>query len=262
MDKQIQPIKINIFLNELFLFPLLILVIFKKEKREKMVQETKKRLIIGLILMLLSLGSILQLTYIDKSEDRELGGGEEDSRYLIYLIKGTGLYASLEALSQDIFQLYLMKENSYLEFIESGKIDPDIYAVESAIGSSAGESISISWGCNDSSEYVIFVSYVDVNGDNRASYRLEYHYMSALGIIVAIPLLILAAWFIISSFYTLKKRSEEEKAIVAKVSKAQIIENGEVKTVNFCSICHKKVAEEAAKCPHCGAFLQWHEDIP
>ena len=227
-----------------------------------MVQETKKRLIIGLILILLSLGSILQLTYIDKSEARELEGGEEDARYLIYLIKGTGIYASLEAKSQDIFEIYLMKESSYLEFIESRKIDPDFYAVESAIGSSAGESISISWGCNDSSEYIIFVSYVDLNGDNSASYRLEYHYMSALGIIATIPLLILAAWFIISSFYTLKKRSEEEKAIVAKVTKAQMIENGEVKTVNFCSICHKKVAKEAAKCPHCGAFLQWHEDMP
>lgn len=244
--------------------PLLIFstFIFKKEKREKMIQETKKRLIIGLILILLSLGSILQLTYVNKSEERELKAGEEDARYLIYLIKGTGLYAYLEALSLDTFEIHLMKESSFLAFIENGKIDATSYAVESAIGSSPGESISISWGCNDSSEYVIFVSYVDENGDNKASYRLEYHHMSAFGIIAAIPLLILAAWFIISSFYTLKKRSEEEKAVVAKASKAQIIENGKVKTVNFCSICHKKVAEEAAKCPHCGAFLQWHEDTP
>jgi len=225
------------------------------------VQESNKRLIIGLILILLSLGSILQLTYIDKSDNRELEVGEEDARYLVYLIKGTGVYASLEALSQDIFEIHLMKESSYLVFIESGKIDPASYAVESALGSSPGESISISWGCNDSSEYIFFVSYQDFDGAG-ASYRFEYHYMSALGIIAAIPLLLLAAWFIISSFYTIKKRSEEEKAIVAKVSKAQIIENGEVKTVDFCSICHKKVAKEAAKCPHCGAFLQWHEAIP
>lgn len=226
-----------------------------------MVQESNKRLIIGLILILLSLGSVWQLTYIDKSEKRELEVGEEDARYLVYLIKGTGVYASLEALSQDIFEIHIMKESSYLDFIESGKIDPASYAVESALGSSPGESISISWGCNDSSEYVFFVSYQDFDGAG-ASYRFEYHYMSALGIIVAIPLLLLAVWFIISSFYTIKKRSEEEKAIVAKVSKAQIIENGEVKIVNFCSICHKKVAKEAAKCPHCGAFLQWHENIP
>lgn len=263
MDKQIQPIKTIIFLIGYSYFSLLIsaFFIFKKEKREKMIKGTKKRLIIGLILILFSLGSILQLTYVNKSEEQELGAGEEDARYLIYLIKGTGLYASLEALSPDTFEMHLMKESSYLAFIESGKIDATSYAVESAIGS-PGESISISWGCNDSSEYVIFLSYDDENTDNKASYRLEYHYMSAFGIIAAIPLLILAAWFIISSFYTLKKRSEEEKAVVAKASKAQIIENGEVKTVNFCSICHKKVAEEAAKCPHCGAFLQWHEDMP